>query len=186
MDTRHPAIAKRERSVLVLVDVQERIGAVMDRREELEHELRRLLAGARELEVPVLVTEQYRKGLGPTLPSLLEAAGPVEPIEKMSFSCFGEPRFVEALQGLEREDLVVCGIEAHVCVQQTVLDGLARGYRVQVVQDAVTSRAASNREAALRRMEAQGADLTTVETVLFEWLERCDHARFKAISRLVR
>jgi nicotinamidase-related amidase len=186
MDTRHPSIARASDSLLVIVDCQERLWKVIHEAGDLVAPIAALALGAARLGVPVVVTEQYPKGLGPTVAEISKAAAGASVLEKTTFSCFGCQPLREVLRGTERGTLVVCGIEGHVCVQQSVLDGLAEGYQVQVVVDAVGSRNPIHRDVALRRLERAGAVLTTSESVLFDWLERCDHEAFKDIQGLIR
>ena len=171
-------------TALVVVDVQEKlIGAIAEGRRVVWN-VRRLIDGAKVLGVPVVGTEQYPKGLGPTVPELAERLGPVP--SKLTFSCGGCPEIFAALRARAIYNLLVCGIEAHVCVQQTVLDLLADGWRVYVAVDAVGSRHEIDRQTAFRRMETSGATLTTTEAALFEWCEIAGTPEFKQISRLVR
>ncbi len=144
----------------------------------------RLVRAAQILGIPVLATEQYPKGLGPTLESLA-ALIPDRPA-KTSFHCLGAPGVVEGLAALGVRHVTLAGIEAHVCVAQTALELLALGYGVQVPADAVGSRFAIDREFALRRLELAGAIVSTTEAVLFEWLGGAEHARFKEISALIK
>ncbi|MFM7208132.1 MAG: hydrolase [Planctomycetaceae bacterium] len=171
------------RSMLCVVDVQERLvpavldgGLVVDR-------CRRLAEAARLLGVPTVVTEQYRKGLGGTVPEL---AGLLPaPLEKLTFSCCGAEGFATAIPtGVVQ--VVLCGLETHVCVTQTALDLLAEGYGVFVAVDAVSSRHALDRDVALRRLEAAGVVVTTTEAVLFEWCHTAAHPQFQAVRMLVR
>ena len=176
-----------ESSVLVLVDVQERLIAAMDRRDEVLNRIELLLNGAAALQCDRIVTEQYPRGLGgtvPTLKALLPAGTPV--IEKTDFSVFGEAGFRSALAAKRRTHLVFCGIEAHVCVQQSVFDALAAQYQVIVAGDAVTSRKAADRECALAAYRQAGAQVWSVESILFQWLRTAKHPAFKTISKLVR
>jgi nicotinamidase-related amidase len=176
-----------DRTALVVVDVQERLFPHVHDHTDLERELIRLARGTRELGLPTVVTEQYVKGLGSTIATLRDALGEAyEPLEKMSFSCCGDNRFLDALVATGRSDVILCGIEAHVCVYQTATDLLDRGYRVHLVTDAVSSRTRANRDLALRRLEAAGVILTGVEMLLFELLGVSGTPEFKAISRLVK
>lgn len=175
-----------DNSVVVLIDVQERLVPVMHERDALVRNLRILLQGARILDVPILWLQQYPQGLGGTVPEVAECLEGIEPIDKICFSGFGSPSFREALQGCQRRTAVLAGIESHVCVYQTARDLLADGYGVEVVRDAVTSRTTANRQAGLERMRHLGAGLVSVEMLLFEWLGEAGSPQFKEISRLVR
>lgn len=183
--SRSPELMCSQDSAVLIVDVQEKLVPAIHDAHLLVGSLMRLVDGAKLLDVPVLATEQYRKGLGPTVSPLLDRIGST-PDEKLTFSCCGCPALMERLGQLERPNLLVVGIEAHVCVQQTVLDLLHAGFRVFVATDAVGSRRTTDLQGALRRMETSGAILTTVESVLFEWCETAAAPRFKELSRLVK
>jgi len=182
---------KLERSevLLVVIDVQEKLMPVIDRADDVAGNVERLIRGCKILDVPVLVTEQYVKGLGPTIEPLrraLEETSGYVPVEKACFSSYGSAEFETALRNTRRKQIVVCGIETHVCVYQTVVDLLGGGYDVSIVADAVSSRTAENRDLALRRMMAEGAKLTSTEMCLFELLGTSGTEDFRAISRLVK
>lgn len=173
-------------TLLLVVDVQEKLVNVMHRREELVASLGRLIEGMRVLEVPIIATEQYPRGLGPTIPEIKTALGDVEPLPKTSFSCYGDSGFMRRFEALNRKQIVICGIETHVCVYQTVADLLNDGCDVQVVTDAVSSRTPENRQTGLDMIREMGAFLTSVETVLFELLRVAEGEKFKQISRIVK
>jgi nicotinamidase-related amidase len=179
-------------SVLVVVDAQERLARVMapEAWERVEKNTLLLVEAARLLAVPVLWTEQYPRGLGPTVPKLAEALAALgaSAIEKNTFDACGEPGFLRALAelGVERRAAVVVGIEAHVCVYQTARELVRRGYTVNVVADGVTSRAEENKRAGLALAERAGAVVTVAETVVFDWLERAGTPEFKALSAKMR
>ncbi len=174
-------------SLLLVVDVQERLWPQISNRESVRDRCRTLMQGAQRLEVPVLLTEQYPQGLGPTLPELKESLpASVDILEKRSFSCLGEEALRSRIEQAHRRQLVVCGIEAHVCVLQTVLEALERGLRAAVVADAIGSRDEANRQLAIQRMSDSGATVVSVEMVLFEWMRTARHPAFKAISALVK
>ena len=186
METRHPTVARRDDSVLVVVDCQDRLWKVIDGADDVGRQIGVLARGARILGVPVVVTEQYPKGLGRTVAGVAEAVGNAPVLEKSTFSCAGDAVFAEHLRDHERGTVVVTGIEAHICVQQTALDLLADGYRVQIPTDGVGSRSPGNKATALRRMERADAVMTCAESVLFDWLERCDVPAFKEIQGLLK
>lgn len=174
-------LLKVERARLVIIDFQTRLMPVIHEGPRMVANARRLVDAAALLDVPVVMTEQNPVGLGGTVPEL-SGAGPV--VTKMSFDACAEPAFLGALE--EDEELVVCGCEAHVCVGQTVLGLLTQWRRVLVVQDAIGSRAAENKEAAIRRMSGHGAEIVTTEMVLFEWLRTAEHPQFRAVSKLIK
>ena len=162
-----------DESVLLVVDVQERLSTAMDQ-DGLQRAIKRigiLLESAHALSVPVIVTEQYVKGLGPTVAAVKEKTGNATFFEKISFSCCGNTDLMAQLRQSGRTQIVVCGMETHVCVQQTVLDLLHEGYIVHVVKDAVMSRAPANRDTALEAMTLAGAIPSSTETVAFQWLK---------------
>lgn len=173
---------ERDRAALVVVDVQEAFRPAVRGFDDLVAQTARLVQGARILGLPVVATEQYPKGLGRTVPELNEALAGIEPIEKVCFSAARADGF--ELDG--RDQALLCGIEAHVCVSQTAHDLLATGAEVHVAADAVTSRTEANREVGLHKMERSGAIVTSVETALFELLGAAGGDDFKAIQRLVK
>jgi nicotinamidase-related amidase len=168
----------------MIIDVQERINAVMADQGHIPR-LEVLVEACRGLEVPVIGSEQYPQGLGPTVGSLADALGS-EFLGKLTFSCARDEGLLEAVKATGRQQIIVTGIEAHVCVLQTAVDLLAKGLEVHVPHDAVNSRRPADREWALRRMAGAGAVITTTESALFELLERCDTADFKAVAKLIK
>jgi nicotinamidase-related amidase len=168
-------------TALLVVDVQEKLIAVIDGREQVVFNVRRLVEGADVLGLPTVATEQYPKGLGATVAEVAEKLGEIP--SKLTFSCLGCPEIFEDLVARGMRKLLVCGLEAHVCVQQTVLDLLSAGWQAV---DAVGSRKELDYRTALGRMASAGAVLTTTEAALFEWCEVAGTEQFKQISRLVR
>lgn len=169
-------------SLLCVVDIQERLLAAIPEGPRVVAMAGRLAAAAALLDVRCVLTEQYPRGLGPTPPDL---AGRLPPaISKMAFSCCGSDAFTATLAG-DVESALLCGLETHVCIQQTALDLLARGLAVFIAVDAVGSRHASDHEIALRRLESSGAILTTTESALFEWCRSAEHPRFQDVRKLV-
>lgn len=175
-----------EQTAAVLIDVQERLLPHMKNHQQLLARLVRLVRGLRLLEIPLLVTEQYPRGLGVTVPELRAVLPGEEILEKISFSCCEAPEFMTRLGALGRKYLVLAGIEAHVCVLQTVLDLSAAGFTPVVAVDCVSSRQAEDRRIALERIRAEGGILTTSESLLFELCRRADSPVFREISRLVK
>ncbi|MGQ9576969.1 MAG: isochorismatase family protein [Thermoguttaceae bacterium] len=181
---RSPELMSRADTALLVVDVQEGLAPVSAHCRRVVWNIRRLIDGARLLGLPVMGTEQYPDGLGPTLSELAERLGPVS--SKLTFSCGGCPELFEKLEKRGVFKVLVCGMEAHVSVQQTVLDLLANGWRVYVAVDAVGSRYEVDYRTALSRMDSAGATLTTTEAALFEWCDAAGTPEFKQISRLAR
>lgn len=181
------ALLDRNRSVVVVIDVQEKYLPHLHEADRVVEGCRRLVDGAKLVGVPLLPTEQYPKGLGPTAGALKETfpSGCV-PIEKSTLSCLGCADFARALEASGRKQVVVAGIEAHACVSQTVHDLLAAGYEVHLVVDAVSARFPRDYRVALRRLEAAGAVPTTVEAVLLEWVRSADSPDFQGVRRIIR
>lgn len=176
----------RAHAGLVVVDIQERLLPAIFQQERVRENSLHLVKGAAALRVPVFVTEQYRKGLGPTVPEIAAAIPGFAPMEKLAFSACGAEGFVGALEGKQVSDVILCGIEAHVCVTQTCLDLLDRGFRVFVAADAVSSRTPENYGAGVDRMRAAGAVIASTEMVLFELLEKAGTAEFKQVLGLIK
>ena len=171
---------------LIVVDIQERLLPAIFERERLVQNAVRLINGAAILGVPVFATEQYRKGLGATAPEIAAALAGVEPIEKVAFSACGAAGLTESLKSKNISTIILCGIEAHVCVSQTCLDLLDRQFRVFVVADAVSSRTSENYRIGIERMRDAGAVIVSTEMVLFELLEKAGTEQFKQILGLVK
>jgi nicotinamidase-related amidase len=171
-------------TALLVVDVQEKLVPAIADHERVVWNVRRLIDAAKVLAVPVAATEQYPKGLGPTLPELAERLGKIP--SKLTFSCCGCPEIFREWQRSNVHKVLVCGIEAHVCVQQTVLDLLSNGWRVYVAADAVGSRREIDCRTALWRMDAAGATVTTTEAAMFEWCRIAGTPEFREISRLAK
>jgi len=179
-------LIKRDRSQLLVVDVQERLAPAIADMAAVERQTGILLEAARELVVPVIISEQYPNGLGVTLPSLRTRVPGAQSIEKMEFSCFANSALRAALTSGPDRHTIICGTEAHVCVLQTALEMREAGLTVYVVADAVGSRRPESRDIALARMRAAGIDVVTTEMVLFEWLRTAAAPEFKAVSKLIR
>jgi nicotinamidase-related amidase len=176
----------RENTALVLIDIQEKLFQVIHAKEALLTNLQKLVKGARVLNVPILWAEQNPKGLGPTIPELRELLTELQPIEKRSFSCCGQQQFVKQLKKAQCKQVLAAGIEAHVCVFQTVMDLCGLGYEVQVVKDGVSSRCAENMQVGLDRIKGSGVVLTSVEMALFELLKVAEGDEFKQILKIVK
>ena len=173
-------------SQLLVVDIQERLAPATAEPESVIRQAGNLLRAARILGVPHTVSEQYPKGLGGTVGQVADLADPDRIFDKLHFSCQADDRLAAQVAALDRPLVVVCGMEAHVCVLQTVLELLDARYRVSVVGDAVTSRTISNRDLALDRMRRAGADIVSTEMVLFEWLRTAGHPEFRDVSALIK
>lgn len=177
----------RRHSVLVVVDVQERLLPVIHDADATARNIERLIRGAQILGIPVIVTEQYTKGLGITVEPLRNALGEgYRPIEKECFSAYGCAPFKAQLTALERRQILLAGVETHVCVYQTAGDLIGAGYGVHLIADAVSSRTSENRELAIRRLASDGVKLSSTEMALFELTRVSGTDEFRAISRLIK
>ena len=166
---------RQQHGIALAIDEQERLLPAIHNGEEVLQHTELLLKGLRLLDVPILITQQYTKGLGMSAPSLFTAAGTDSWLEKRTFSCLGDEIIRKTL-----------GVEAHICVEQTVLDLLHLGYEVFLIADCVSSRKPSDQETAIRRMEQAGAVVTSYEAILFELMETSMHPKFKEISALIK
>ena len=177
---------ERDDAIFVAIDFQERLLPVMHDCETLEAKAAKLVKGMRTLNIPIIVTQQYTKGLGQTVPSIAEALGEFTPIEKTSFSCLGEEAFVDAIEASDKGTVILAGVEAHICVEQTAIDLLRDGYEVAIVADCIQSRDPQNKEITLQRLAQAGAIVTSYESVLHELLGGSKASEFKAISAIVK
>ena len=176
----------RKNAMLVVVDVQERLAAAMSEKDRVIANTLHLIEAARLFEIPVLVTEQYPKGLGRTLTGIADALPGHSPHEKITFSCCGEQVFLDAVESTGKKYIILTGMETHVCVLQTCIDLLRENYHLHVVADAVCSRTQENFRIALEYMRDAGAVITCTETVLFQLLEKAGSEEFKIISRRIK
>lgn len=174
-----------QNAALVVIDVQEKLMNIMPRRVEVLASLQKLIGAARVLKLPTLVTAQYIKGLGPVCPEIVEATSGIVPMEKIAFSCCGSEEFMRAVKDLRRQRIILCGIEAHVCVQQTAID-LMKDYFVYVAADAIGSRYRHDHKVAIERLRDCGAVITTVESAVFELLREAGTDQFKQILPLFK
>ncbi len=173
-------------TLLLLIDFQEKLFPVMHDKEKLLKNVIKLIKGAKVLEIPIILTEQYPKGLGLTIAEIKELIPEIKPVEKVCFSCTDEASFNKALEPFKRKQVLIAGIEAHICVYQTATALARAGYEVQVVGDGVASREAENKLAALFKMGAAGISPTTTEMALFELLKVAQGDKFKQISSIVK
>ena len=173
-------------TVLLIIDVQGKLAQIVHESEAVERNISKLIRAAKILGVPVLYTEQYPKGLGHTVEALQELLSEEKPLEKIAFSCCAEESFMEKLRGLNRNNVLVTGMETHVCVYQTANELIEDGYSVHLVADAVTSRTREDREIGIRCIEKAGAWLKSTEMVIFELLRIAQGEEFKAISKIIK
>jgi nicotinamidase-related amidase len=177
---------KPNNTILSVIDVQGELAHAMYNKETLFENLQKLIKGVKIFGIPILWTEQNPEGLGPTIPEVAILLSGIKPISKLSFSCCGNECFMEALRGLNRNQVLLAGIEAHVCIYQTAVDLVNLGYGVQVVADAVSSRTKENKSIGLEKIREVGLSLTSVETVLFELLKAAEGPKFEEILKIVK
>lgn len=176
----------KEKTILLVIDVQERLFPLIHEHDKLSLNIPLLIEGIRVLDIPVIVTEQYVKGLGTTIPAIAEKLTGIERIEKGSFSCCDEPGFMMEIASSGKDQVIVAGIESHVCVLQTVIDLQHSGYHPVVVEDCISSRKPNDKVMAIERMRQEGVIITTYEAILFELLRYSGGETFRAISKLVK
>lgn len=177
---------KTDESAFVLIDVQGKLANLMYKKERLFQNLQILTAGVRELGLPIIWAEQYPEGLGPTIPELREILSDDSPLPKKTFSVCGNPDLMQKIEHSGRREIIVAGIETHVCVYQTVADLIEKGFSVTIVADAISSRTKNNKRIGLRKMLELGARISSVEMLLFELMQTAEHEKFKVISKLVK
>ncbi len=175
-----------ENAILLIVDIQGNLAHLMHGKELLFKNVQKLIKGIQVLGIPILWVEQNPQGIGPTIPEIADILSDIQPISKMSFSSCRNDHFVQALKALNRQQVLIAGIEAHVCVYQTALDLVDMGYEVQVAADAVSSRNVGNKEIGLQKMRDSGVSLTSVETALFELLKVAEGQQFDEILKIVK
>jgi hypothetical protein len=176
----------REEAVAVFVDIQERLLPHIHESDVILMNCIKMIEGLKILSVPVIITQQYTRGLGSTVPSIMQLFPDFRCIEKISFSCCEEQAFEKEITHLGKTDIILCGIESHVCVLQTCLDLLEAGKRPVVVEDCVSSRKPNDKYIAIERMRQEGARITTVESLLFELTRVAGNETFKSISGIVK
>jgi nicotinamidase-related amidase len=178
-------LLERNKTALLVIDVQERLMPVIQGQEAMFANVNKLLRGSEILELETIITEQYPKGLGNTCKEVQLPENP-QVIEKVCFSCMQSEPLSEQLKLTNMKSLILCGAEAHICVLKTALDALKEGYEVHVVADAVGSRTIENKNLALERMRQAGAFITSTEMILFMLLDKAGTDEFKAISKLIK
>ena len=179
-------LLEKENTGILIIDLQEKLMAVMRQKQSVVDNTIRLLELSKTYELPVLMTEQYPKWLGPTLPEVVETSPSYDPISKMHFNCCDVEAFNESLTPLKCENLIVLGVETHICVFQTCVSLLERGYHVHVPQDAVTSRTDENWQIGLRLMERAGAFITSTETIIYQIMKKAGTPEFKKMLKVIK
>lgn len=174
-------------SLAIVIDFQERLIPVIDNNEILLHNTEILVKGLDVLEIPMVVTQQYTKGLGMTVESLQKVFGDTfQFFNKTTFSCYDDGIILEKIKSYQKKNIIICGIEAHICVQQTVIDCMAAGYQVIIVEDCISSRKEKDKMIAIQRMMQEGAIVATYESILFELTRESGNDKFRAISKLIK
>ena len=186
MEDKQMSLLTREDTLFVVIDFQEKLMPVMHDKELLEDKTVRLIKGMEALGIPKIVTQQYTRGIGETIPSVAEALGEFQPIDKTSFSCMLNEEFASQVKAAGKKNVVICGIEAHICVQQTALQLMEEGYNVYIAADCISSRSLNDKVWAAERMERAGAIVTTYESILYEILKDSKADGFKAVSKIVK
>ena len=177
---------KRQESAAIVVDIQEKLYPLIHEHDKMTNALVRLINGLKVLQVPLIVTQQYTKGLGETIAPVREAIGNFSHIEKQSFSCCGDSNFLDALKKTGKKNIILMGIESHVCVLQTCLDLIENGYRPVLIEDCVSSRYPNDKKFAIKRMKQAGAIISTYESILFELTVVSGTEQFKAIAKIIK
>ncbi len=183
---RHSNLLRRDHTLLTIIDFQTKLLNLIFEKQRVLSSCSKLIRAAKILEIPMIMTEQYPKGMGPTDPEISKLLEDTRAIEKLHFSCCGVEDFNKKIKGLSKKQIVVIGIEAHVCVLQTVHDLLHQGYFVYVPYDGVSSRKESDYRNALDRMRQAGAVIGSVESAIFELLEKAGTPLFKKISKIIK
>ncbi len=175
-----------ENCSIVVIDVQGKLASLMYDRDALFKNIQILIKAAKILDIPILWCQQAPDALGPTVPEIAELLTDNEPINKASFSCCGDEKFISKLSSINRSQVLLTGIETHVCIYQTAVNLKEKGFAVNVIADAVSSRTLDNKQIALSKMQTMGVNISTTEMALFELLKTADHPHFKQIAKLVR
>jgi nicotinamidase-related amidase len=181
-----PRLLSQENTILVLIDIQEKLLKVMWKKEELVLSLSKLTRAFKIMEIPILLTEQYPEGMGKTDKNISQLLDQIEPIEKLCFSCLGKDDFQAKIESFGKKQVVLAGIESHVCVLQTALDLLNKGYLVYVPYDGTSSRKESDYRNALQRMQKEGVVIGSIESAVFELLKVADSPAFRQILRIIK
>ncbi len=184
--TAEEALLSRDETALIIIDVQEKLFEKVEDREKIADNICRLIRFANILGIPIILTEQYPKGLGPTIHRIRELIPNVKPIEKIEFSCMASEEFRRRISEIKVKNLVLTGIEAHICVAQTAIEAITSGYKVYVVYDAISSRHREDKAIAIERMKQHGVYMVTSEMLMYEVLRRAGTPEFKEILKLVR
>jgi len=175
-----------KKCTLVVIDVQGKLAQLMHDKEALFKNIQILIKAAKILDIPILWCQQCPDSLGPTVPEISQLLAGIESVNKAAFSCCGQEQFNIRLNELDRNQVLLCGIETHVCIYQTAINLFRKGFSVDVIADAVSSRTLENKKIALQRMAAEGVNISCTEMALFELLKTAEHPQFKNIAKLIK
>jgi len=181
----HKKLLKKEKTALLVIDLQEKLLPYVWRRDFVVENLGKMIGTARILDMPVIVTEHYPRGLGATVPEIRELFEDFRPMEKIIFGALDQPEVLAAVESLEVENLLVTGIETHICIAQTALQALREGYRVHVISDAVSSRTEENWKVGIERIRDAGCTVSSTEMAIYELLHRAGTPEFKQVLELI-
>jgi len=179
-------LISKDEAALIIIDVQEKLFPLIFNKEKILENMRKLIRFAKIVNMPIILTEQYPKGLGSTIPEIRELVPDFQPIEKLEFSCFGSEKFRLILKELNVKTLIIVGIETHICVTQTSIEGIKNGYRVYVVVDATSSRKLEDKSIAIKRMMQSGVIVVSTEMLMYELLKKAGTKEFKEALKLVK
>ncbi|MEA2037884.1 MAG: hydrolase [Nanoarchaeota archaeon] len=179
-------ILRKDNSILLVIDIQEKFRPVIHSWDKLIDNMGKLINSLQILKIPLLLTEQYPKGLGKTCSEITEILSEYKPIEKKEFSCLKNKEFLSQLKKLNKNNIIICGIEAHVCVVNTLLEAISQGFNVHLVVDAISSRKKADLNVAIGRSKQAGAFLTTVEMAIFQLMGSSGAEEFRKISKIVK
>jgi nicotinamidase-related amidase len=176
----------KEDTLAIVIDVQERLFPYIADNVQLSQSIIKLLEGIKVFDIPILLTEQYKKGLGETIPEIKSTISPSFSFEKLAFSCCDEPVFMQKLEQTGKKNIIICGIESHICILQTTIDLIKNNFQPIVVADCVSSRKLIDKQFALDRMRQEGAIVSTYESLLFELCRFAGNDQFKAIAKIIK
>ncbi|MEM2129243.1 MAG: hydrolase [Candidatus Bathyarchaeia archaeon] len=179
-------LMSKDEPILIIIDVQEKLFTHIAEKETVLENLEKIIKFMYIIKIPIIITEQYPKGLGPTVPEVKNLISDFKPIEKLEFSCFGSQEFRKALEKTGKKTLILAGIEAHICVTQTAIEGLENGYKIYVVEDATSSRNLQDKTTAINRMRQNGAIIISTEMLIYELLKKAGTLEFKETLKLIK
>lgn len=186
MKKKQTNLATKKDSILIIIDLQEKLVPEIYKKEETIENIKKLIKFSEALNIPFILTEQYPTGLGDTIPEIKETLSHYAPIKKISFSCFGSGEFKEKITELNPSTLIITGIETHICVNQTAIDALFKNFKVFVISDAVSSRTEENWKIGLEKMQNCGVQISSTEMLMYEILEKAGTKDFKKVLPILR